>query len=148
MPKHTLYFSQVVFDRLDLEPARVEGLSARVNNLCVIALDTMREAAPALPLAEWLALVDISNGYLRVTDRSSAEQVEDFRFSVSESGPECNEKWDINCAALARKLSQMKLIEQFAVMEVCRRYWVRADIREKYDNDRDILEAHGARLSG
>ena len=146
MPKHTLYFSDRVFERLDIDTAGVEGLSGRVSNLVSIALDSMREAAPALPVAEWKALMDISNGHFRQSDRSVDEQVESFRYGVSESGPECNNKWGVNCVSLARKLAGMTLIEQCAVMEVCRRFWVRSDINSKYDDYHDILEAHGARF--
>ena len=146
MPKHTLYFSQPVFDRLDIDPAGFEGLSARVSNLCIIALDTMREAVPELPLNEWQALLDISNGYFRQTDMSLREQVESFRFSVAESGPECNEKWGVKCPDLARKIDGLSLAQQCAIMEICRRFWVRSDINEKYDSYREILLAHGAKI--
>lgn len=146
MPKHTLYFSQTVYDRLDVDPAGVEGLSARVSNLCVTALETMREAVPAMPLNEWQCLLDVSNGHFRQTDMSLRDQVGGFIFSVSESGPECNEKWSVNCPALARKIESMTLGQQCAIMEVCRRFWVRKDINDKYDSYKDILLAHGAKL--
>ena len=144
MPKHTLYFSQAVYDRLDITER--EGLSGRVTNLCLTALDGFRENMPTLSLNEWKALLDISNGLLRNSDFGISAQVESFRFSVSESGPECNEKWGIDCPALARKLARMTVFEQCAVMEVCRRFWARKDINDKYDNYKDILLAHGARI--
>lgn len=146
MPKHTLYFPDRVYARLDIDPSGIEGLSGRVTSLCLTALDTMRDSVPELPLNEWQALLDISNGHHREIDRSVAEQVESFRFSVSESGPECNDKWDVSCVDLARKLAAMPMIAQCAVMEVCRRFWVRKDINGKYDNYLDILLAHGAKI--
>ena len=147
MPKHTLYFSERMYDRLDVDRGGVEGLSGRVSNLCSIALDAMREAIPAMSAAEWQALMDISNGHYRQSDRAVVEQIDSFCYSVSESGMECNDKWGVNCVALARKLSGMTLIEQCAVMEVCRRFWVRSDINSKFNNYLDILAAHGARFS-
>lgn len=146
MPKHTLYFSQMVYDRLEVDPAGVEGLSARVSNLCVTALESMRDSMPTLPLNEWEALLDISNGHFRMADARLQEQVESFCFSVAESGPECNEKWGVNCPDLARKIAAMPLIQQCAIIELCRRFWVRKDINDKYDSYKDILLAHGAKL--
>jgi hypothetical protein len=147
MPKHTLYFSDKLFDRIALDPAGVEGLSSRVSHLCTIAIEVMREATPELPLNEWEALLDISNGHFRSSDFTLSEQVESFRYGVSESGPECNEKWGIDCPTLARKLAGMTLAEQCAIMEICRKFWMRSEINAKYDTFKDMLLAHGARIT-
>jgi len=146
MPKHTLYFSDRVFSRLDVDTSGQEGLSGRVTFLCLAALDTMRDSMPALPLPEWQCLVDVANGYHREIDRPISEQVESFRFAVAESGTKCDQKWGVRCVDLARKLAGMPLIAQCAVMEVCRRYWVRKDIRAKFQENQDVLEAHGAKI--
>lgn len=147
MPKHTLYFSERVYARLEIELGGVEGLSGRVTSLCMTALDTMRDSMPELPLNEWQALLDISNGHYRDPDRSLPEQVESFRFGVAESGLECDDKWSIRCVDLARKIGAMPLIQQCAVIEVCRRFWVRKDVNDKYHSYTDILLAHGARIT-
>jgi len=146
MPKHTLYFSDLMYQKIGVDRSGPEGLSGRVSTLCSIAIEGMDECMPALPLSEWQALLDISNGLMRTSEHGLTHMVESFRFGVAESGPECNEKWGIKCADLARKLACMTLLEQCAVMEVTRRFWTQPDVNAKYDDYEDILLAHGAKL--
>lgn len=147
MPKHTLYFSDKTLAKIAVDPAGVEGLSARVSRLCHIAVDVMDDSIPTLPKAEWLALMDLSNGiHMSLSDHTPRDMAESFHFSIMESGPECNEKWGMNCVALAKKYRALPLAAQLAVIEVCRRFWTRPEVNAKFDNYGDIMAAHGARF--
>ena len=147
MPKHTLYFSDSMYEKLDVDKLGVEGLSNRVSNLCSIALETMRDAVPVLSESEWMALMDCSNGYMRNNEYTIAQAARQFFSNVAACGMEYDDKWDVSCVELARKINDMDLPAQCAVMEICRRFWVRGDITSKFSKMRDALEALGARIS-
>lgn len=146
MPKHTLYFSDAMFKRIDLDTAGGEGLSSRVSRLCAIALDVLDENIPTLPEAQWCAFMDVANGLHLGSDSTPRDLVNSFRFSVMESGPECNDKWGVKCVALAEKYAGLPLAAQLAIIEVCRRFWVRPEVNAKFDGYRDMLAAHGAKF--
>lgn len=147
MPKHTLYFSERTYASLDIDKDGPEGLSGRVSALCGYAVELLRLAVPALPLNEWCAMVDIGNGVMRPHEFGAQAVADAFAFSIAESGPECNEKWGINCPLLARKYRMMSFDQQLAVTEVCRRFWAKPEVNDKFDNWRDMLEAHGAKFT-
>ena len=147
MPKHSIYLSDQVHASLDLDPAGIEGMSARLSNLIAIALEGMRENMPTLPLNEWQCLLDVSNGHYRSRNDPLAAQLGNWVFSISESGPECDDKWGVDCNALARKINRLPLIQKCAAYEVCRRFWVRSDINDLHDGYASMLKAHGARIA-
>lgn len=146
MPKHTLYFSDKVYNSLEIDLAGAEGLSARVSTLCSYAVTLLRQNVPALKFSEWGALLDISNGQVRAFEPDHSSTVDSFAFSVAASGPECNAKWGVKCARLAEKFRALQLVEQLAVIEVCRRFWINPEVNAKFDNYRDMLTAHGAKF--
>lgn len=147
MPKHTLYFSERVYDSLDVDRDALGGLSGRVSHLCGVAIALMREATPEFTEGEWCAMMDVSNGHLPPYDAGPDAVADSFSFSLSDSGPECNEKWGVRCVDLARTYRALPLAAQLSVVEICRRFWVRSDINAKHDSYRDMLEAHGARFT-
>lgn len=147
MPRHTLYFSDRTYAALDIDKGGSEGLSGRVSALCSYAIELLRLAVPALSIDEWCALIEITKGVIQPSEHGPQAVVESFAFGIGASGPECNEKWGINCPALARKYRAMDLGQQLAVTEVCRRFWAKPEVNKNYDNWRDILEAHGAKFS-
>ncbi len=147
MPKHSIYLSDQVHERLDLDPAGVEGMSARLSHLIAVALEGMRDNMPTLPLNEWQTLLDVSNGHYRSHNDPLPAQLESWIFSISESGPECDEKWGVDCRALARKINGLPLIQKCAAYEVCRRFWVRKDVNDLHDSYAGMLTAHGARIA-
>ena len=67
-------------------------------------------------------------------------------FFDHESGPECDEKWGVDCRALARKINGLPLIQKCAAYEVRRRFWVRKDVNDLHDSYAGMLTAHGARI--
>jgi len=146
MPKHTLYFSDATFKKIGVDTDGPEGLSARVSRLCAIAIDVMDDNIPTMLEREWLTCMDVSNGAF-YPDYTPADISESFRFSVMESGPECNEKWGVRCVDLAAKLAAMPMASQLAVIEVCRRFWTRKEVNNKFDNYRDMMAAHGAKFT-
>jgi len=147
MPKHTLYFSEPMFRRIALDPAGTEGLSSRVSRLCSIALDLIDDNMPTLTYGEWVTFIDVSNGQWRnLSDLDPAAETESFAYSVADSGPECNEKWGVQCVPLAKKYMALPLAGRLAVLEVCRRFWTQPEKNARYDSYRDIVEAHGAKF--
>jgi len=147
MPKHSIYLSDQVHARLDLDPNGVEGMSARLTWLISVAQDGMRDNMPSLPLNEWQCLLDVSNGHYRNHNNPLTTQLEGWVFSISESGPECDKKRGVDCRALARKVNALPLIQKCAAYEVCRRFWVRGDINDLHDSYQAMLTAHGAKIS-
>lgn len=147
MPKHSIYLSDQLHERLDLDAAGVEGMSARLSYLILTALEGMRDNVPTLALNEWQTLLDVSNGHYRSHNDSLTSQLESWVFSIAESGPECDAKWGVYCKALARKINGLTLMQRCAAYEVCRRFWVRKDINNLHDSYTEILKAHGARIA-
>lgn len=148
MPKHTLYFSDAAFKIISVAEDGPEGLSVRVSRLCAMAIEMMDDNIPVLLKSEWLALMDISNGqYFDTSTYTPRQAVNDFWFSINESGMECNEKWGVNCVKLSYKYRDLPLASKLAVIEVCRRFWTRKDVNSRYDNYGDIMRAHGAKFS-
>ena len=149
MPRCGIYLSDVTNDRMDFDLDTL-GISRRLAYLGAVARLALREAIPALSLNEWQALLDVTaQGLLAAhrADLSLTEQVTVFCVQVSMAGPDCNETREVNCAGLARKLGAMSVLQQCAVLEVCRRFWLRGDLNMAFDNYRDMLEAHGAKFS-
>lgn len=147
MPKHSIYLSDQVFERLDMAPDGVEGLSARLSHLILVAIEGMRDNVPTMALAEWQCLLDVSNGHYRSHNDTLAAQLAAWVFSIADSGPECDAKWGVDCRALARKINALPLIQKCAAYEVCRRFWVRSDINALHEDYADMLTAHGAKIS-
>lgn len=147
MPKHSIYLSDQMHASLDLDPAGVEGTSARLSYLISVALEGMRDNVPTLPLNEWQCLLDVTNGHYRSHNDPLTFQLEGWVFSIAESGPECDEKWGLDCKALARKVNALPLIQRCAAYEVCRRFWVRDDINALHESYAAMLKAHGGRIS-
>jgi hypothetical protein len=147
MPKHSLYFSEKMFEKLDVDHDGPEGLSARVSSLCESAIEVLRDNVPAMPLREWQATLSILNGVMHPHEFGPRAVVDSVYFSILESGPDVNAQFKVDAVAMAKRFQALPLVSQLATVEVCRRFWVRKDINARFDNYRDILGAHGARFS-
>ena len=148
MPRHTIFLSEEVARRVAFDPTEDRGFSARISYLCIVATDLLKAATPVFTENEWMAILDISNGSHSIYDgRSTADFAESFSFSISESGPECNEKWSIKCSALSAKYRSLPLASQLATIEVCRRFWVAPqEINNGFESLKDALLHHGAKF--
>ena len=148
MPKHTLYFSDATFNIISPDPLGAEGLSTRVSRLCAIAIDVMDENIPTLSFGEWMTFIEVAHdgSYICQNENTPRDMVKSFQFSIRELGFQCDEKWEVNCVALAKKYAALPLVAKLAAIEVCRRYWTRREVNAKYHNQLDILSAHGAKF--
>jgi enoyl-CoA hydratase/carnithine racemase len=68
-------------------------------------------------------------------------------FSILESGPDVNEQFGVDAVEMAKRFKVLPLASQLAIIEVCRRFWVRKDINAKFTSYREILDSHGAKFS-
>jgi len=147
MPKHTLYFSDLIYPKLDIDHDGPEGLSARVSSLCLTAIEVMRDSVPALPFKEWMATLSILNGEMPPHDFGIRAVADSVYFSILESGPDVNEQFGVDAVEMAKRFKVLPLASQLAIIEVCRRFWVRKDINAKFTSYREILDSHGAKFS-
>jgi hypothetical protein len=147
MPKHSLYFSEKMYEKLDIDHDGPEGLSARVSQLCDTAIEVLRDNVPAMPLKEWQATLAILNGVMHPHEFGIRATADSVYFSILESGPDVNEQFGVDAVDMAKRFKALPLVSQLAVVEVCRRFWVRKDINAKFDSYRDMLTAHGAKFT-
>ena len=76
-----------------------------------------------LPEAQWGALVAALNGHVPNYQRGWQAVLESAWASVADSEPELNEAWGVDCVALARYMRALPVAQQWAALEVVRRYW-------------------------
>jgi hypothetical protein len=147
MPKHSLYFSEKMFERLDIDRDGPEGLSTRISSLCETAIELMRDSVPAMPLKEWQATLSILNGVMHPHEFGARAVADSVYYSILESGPDVNEQFEVDAVDMAKRFKVLPLASQLAVVEVCRRFWVRKDINDRFESYRDMLDAHGAKFT-
>jgi hypothetical protein len=147
MPKHSLYFSAPMYEKLDVDHDGPEGLSARVSSLCDAAIEVLKDNVPPMALREWQATLSILNGVMHPNEFGPQAVADSVYFSILESGPDVNQQFGVNAVSMAKRFQALPLVSQLAVVEVCRRFWVRKDVNARFDNYRDILGAHGAKFT-
>lgn len=147
MPRHTLYFSDLIYQKLEIDRDGPEGLSARVSSLCDTAIEVLKDNVPAMTLKEWQATLAILNGVMHTHEFGIRAAADSVYFSILESGPDVNEQFGVDAVDMAKRYKVLPLVSQLAVVEVCRRFWVRKDINERFQTYRDMLDAHGAKFT-
>lgn len=117
MPKKSVYLT-------DAATAAVgEPFSGRLNYLLELGDAALRQSAPALTAGQWLAVCDALRTHFHTYAEGWANVLASAWHSVADAGPECDEKWNVTCTALAAQLQAMPVIQQAAVLEVVRRFW-------------------------
>ena len=132
MPEKSLYIPNDV-DRSIIAAAPAESYSGRVVYLCTLGHRLALEAAPALSLGEWCAAADALNGYWLDYEAGVEAVASGVRHELFDAASDLDERWQVDCTALARRLAEMPLGSQAAVLEIVRAYWRRPEIRNGQD---------------
>jgi hypothetical protein len=103
MPKHSLYFSAPMYEKLDIDQDGPEGLSARVSQLCDTAIEVLKDNVPAMPLKEWQATLAILNGVMHPHEFGIRAVADSVYFSILESGPDVNEQFGVDAVDMAKR---------------------------------------------
>lgn len=146
MPKKSIYVPDDV-DEAIIAASDAESYSGRVAYLATIAVTTAIEAAPALKVGEWCAIADALNGHLPMYEQGAGNVLRSAWHSVFDSGSECDEKWGVDCAELARRLSALPLAAQAGVFEIGRAFWRRGDEVSNHPNYTEAFKALGAKVA-
>lgn len=141
MSKKSVFLTPAAEAFLDDE----SSFSGRLNYTVEVAAAIVRELCPMLPEAQWMALVAALNGHVPNYQRGWRAVLESAWASVADSGQELDEAWGIDCAALALHMSALPVAQQWAALEVVRRYWASEC---EGSNVMIGLRAAGARIAG
>lgn len=145
MPKKSLYVS----DETDKIVAcrNGESFSGRVGYLLKLGASIAENAAPALALGEWLAIVNALNGHSPNYDHAPPALLRAAWHCLYDTRMECAEQWGVDSVDLAQRLTAMPLSAQAAVFEVAQRFWTRPDVVSAASNYRAALVALGAKVA-
>jgi len=119
-----------------------DSLSGRINTTLVRYAKIWPATCPALTVNEWCAIVDANNG--TVLDAAGDDPARHAWMNVVDS-EELDEKWDINRLDLGRSMKSMSYVEQCAVIEITRLFWMTK--AKEDETHREIFARIGARLS-
>lgn len=145
MPKKSLYIPDTI-DQI-VSSGEADSYSGRVSYLVTLARDLAFAEVPALTVGEWCAIADANNGTLHTYEHGPATVFRGAWHSVYDSAPECDEKWGVNCEALAKRLAALPLAAQAAVFEIARSFWARGDVVSAAGSYRDAFIALGAKIA-
>lgn len=143
MPKKSLYIPDGV-DRDVIAAAPAESYSGRVAYLCALGHRLALDSAPALTLGEWCAVADALNGYWLDYEAGVEAVASGVRHELFDAAPELDERWQVDCTALSRRLAEMPLGAQAAVLEIGRAYWRRPEVRDGDQDHEAVFRALGA----
>jgi hypothetical protein len=105
-----------------------DNRSGRLNTVCerymVMVADEL--ARIALTKNEWMAILDANNGIEPGAVPGHASMTAMVWANVHDSR-ELSDKWEIDQPALVKKLQAMPRAALIAIMEVCDRFWSRAE---------------------
>lgn len=145
MPKKSLYIPDDI-DANIIAASESESYSARVAYMCGVAHKVALEAAPALSVGEWCSIADALNGHYPSYEQGVNAVLGSAWHSVFDSAPECDEKWGVDCASLARRLLDLPLAAQAGVYEIARAFWRRGDEGSEGATYADVFTALGAKV--
>jgi hypothetical protein len=125
-----------------------DNYSGRINSIVGRYQAVIAEGMPELTEREWLAIMDANNGTVFPGPDESTE-IDPARYAwmnVQDSVEDgLNEKWQIDCLDLARKMKSMTYVEQCGVMEVIGRFWERSE--KIFESSHDSLIDAGAKIA-
>ena len=123
--RSSVYLQQSIIDALEL-PERSESdesMSARMSFMIDVAYKIGNESDPNLTQNEWLAICDALNGHWYSYERGVESVLRSAIMSIHDSFIELDEKWSVDCRALAIKIAEMSLAQRFSVVQIARRFW-------------------------
>lgn len=101
-----------------------ESVANRVGFLISAASMLAGQSCPALTIGEWCTLAEANNDTWHTYSNGVERTLHGLWHSVFDRAYECNERWSVDCEALAVRLSNMPLAEQLSVFEIARRFWI------------------------
>lgn len=125
MAKRATYYSDIIESIINPDPHGVESFSGRVGFLIAAADACAKEATPALPIGEWMAIADANNGVAMTYEAGPEFAVSGMILNVQDS-PHLDAQFGIDRRALVQKLVDLPFAGRLAVFEVNRRFWLTA----------------------
>ncbi len=146
MAKRATYYSDPVARIIDLDDNELsESWSGRVGFLIGAAHLAADESCPALTVDEWCALADADRGTEHNYAHGPEEVVNGMQHNLFDFADEGDEKWNVDCVALARRLRSASFAERLAVYEIVRRFHKTKPLKGESYADR--FRRIGARLA-
>ena len=122
---HQTHFSEISMKSIDIDP-NSDGFflfSARVGFLIDSAELIASQSCPALTVDEWCAIAEAGNGSTQIFEGGLMHALQLLCTGLHDSAHRFNDKWIVDCDALAWRLVNMSPAEQLAVYELVRRFW-------------------------
>ena len=124
--KSTIHIPATIVEAIDLDGDAGESLSGRIALIVERYRQIVADHAPELSRNEWMACMDVMNGmFTGMGDPIAA------KFIWASVDDACSmeglaDKWEIDGAALVKKLRALDTAGAISVAEVGRRFWSRA----------------------
>jgi hypothetical protein len=143
--KRSTYYADDVLIALDLSENSAESMSGRVGFMIMAAAKAATDNCPPLTLDEWCAVVESCNGMFWNYEQGPEAVVSGMAHNLFDSAEEGDEKWDVDCAALAKRIARLPFVQQLAIFEVVHKYWSKP--RTAGGGFKEAFEAIGANVS-
>jgi len=101
--------------------------SGVVNAVADRYLETIRRYTPRLAVNEWLAVIDALNGVWAGDNAALAVQSLPYGVSDHLTLEGAAEKWEVDAAALVKRLEALDWCQRLAVIDAAERFWARSD---------------------
>lgn len=126
--KKATYYSDSIVAKIDAvsgddENAMEESFSGRVGFLIDAAVSIAAQSTPTLTVGEWCALADANNGTCHTFEHGMESVLSGMWHNLFDSSMSNDERFDVDCTALAKRLSKSPIAEQLAVFEIVRKFW-------------------------
>ncbi len=117
------HFSDSALHAIDLSPEASPSLFQRASFLIEAAAAIAAQSCPALTIGEWCTVADAHQGTAHAYGMGVTPVLSCHWDCVLEAAAECNDKWSVDCEALANRLVNLPIAEQLAVFELTRKFW-------------------------
>jgi hypothetical protein len=147
MPKHTVYIPDSIEAIIAVPEGSAESYSGRVAYLISLADNLAREQMPELSVPEWGAIVEANMSTIHQYSAGIESVLSGLWHNLFDFSPEGDEKWGVDCAALARRMQAMPIGAQAAVFEIAKQFWARQDEVNKAGSYAEALRMLGAQIT-
>ena len=127
MAKHSIHVPEAIDAIIAVPDGAAESYSGRVAYLISLADTLAREQMPELSASEWGAILDANASTLHQYSAGIQYVLSGLWHNLFDFAPEGDEKWGVDCAALARSMQSQPLGAQAAVFEVVKQFWARLE---------------------
>ena len=146
MAKHSIHVPEAIETIIAVPDGAAESYSGRVSYLISLADTLAREQMPELTAGEWGAILDANMSTLHQYSAGIQYVLSGLWHNLFDFAPEGDEKWGVDCAALARRMQAMPIGAQAAVFEIVKQFWARLDEVNEAGGYTEALRMLGARL--